>query len=159
MNSQFESAKHAGIHATKKMLREHAIDQNNSGTPARIIGILKSHGFSDPNSFLMRLLEGSSSAGDRRKMKKIPISLIPPVPQKNTAEEPKRGAKHTPLREPKVPHVSLARIAQGAPASRPQEDDDIVFVNPDTEVSAGRNYFSIPVTPEVLPQGHVRIHF
>jgi hypothetical protein len=159
MNSQFESAKHAGIHATKKMLREHAIDQNNSGTPARIIGILKSHGFSDPNSFLMRLLEGSSSAGDRRKMKKIPISLIPPVPQKNTAEEPKRGAKDTPLREPKVPHVSLARIAQGAPASRPQEDDDIVFANPDTEVSAGRNYFSIPVTPEVLPQGHVRIHF
>lgn len=106
MNSQFKSARHSAIHATREALREHAIDQNNTGTPARIIGILKSHGFSDPNSFLMRLLEGSPSAGDRRKMKKIPISLIQPVPQKNTAEEPKHRVKHTPPSEQRVPGVS-----------------------------------------------------
>lgn len=101
-------------------------------------------------------MTGNLSAGDRRLLRKISASSVPPVtPIKN-----QKNQNHTPLWEPTVPRVSWDRIARGArpgDSSWSKYHDDTVFANPETEGPAGRSYFSTPTTPEVLPEGHVRI--
>lgn len=166
MKSSYDSAEHQRIRETREALRAHAIDQNNTGrTPDRVIDILTTHGCTRSSALVLmeNILRGDLTVTQRgiiREISKKSPDTIPPVTPLQKPEEPKRGAKHTPLREPKVPYVSWDRIARGArpgDSSWSKYHDDIVFANPETEVSAGRSYFSTPTTPEVLPAGHVRI--
>lgn len=118
MKPSNESAKHNAIHVAKEALRAHAIDQNNTGrTPERVIDILSAHGCAEPHILIKNIFTGELTASERRIIREISKKspdTIPPVTPLQKPEEPKRGAKHTPLREPKVPYVSWDRIARGA---------------------------------------------
>lgn len=160
MKSHFESAKHRAIHVAKEALRAHAIDQNNTGrTPERVIDILTTQGCTRSSALVLmeNILRGELTVTQRgiiREISKKSPDTIPPVTPPQKPEEPKRVVKHTPLWEPKVPYVSWDRIARGArpgDSSWSKYHDDIVFGNPETEVSAGRSYFSETKTLESVP--------
>lgn len=154
MKSSYDSAEHQRIRETREALRAHAIDQNNTGrTPDRVIDILTTHGCTRSSALVLmeNILRGDLTVTQRgiiREISKKSPDTIPPVTPLQKPEEPKRGAKHTPLREPKVPYVSWDRIARGAPASTPYSDEGGI-----PRSDRNRNQLE-----QAIPPGHVRVN-